>query len=210
MVPRRTIMDGRMRIESPTFEWYVGMPVEATLQHLVVGMFEKREFYIEREENRFVIEQVETLPEPNWDRRMKFRLLSPLTSSVTVEREGRLMPHYLRADDPRLSDALRANIINKYRSLFCRSDCQSDQLSDTAFNCVLDEKFIADRGGPQKISKLITVKQGRPDETRVRGFMCPITIEGNPELIKLAYESGLGEKNSMGFGMLETETRTKP
>lgn len=40
--------------------------------------------------------------------------------------------------------------------------------------------------------------------------MCPITIEGNPELIKLAYESGLGEKNSMGFGMLETETRTKP
>jgi CRISPR-associated endoribonuclease Cas6 len=33
--------------------------------------------------------------------------------------------------------------------------------------------------------------------------MCPITIEGNPELIRLAYESGLGEKNSMGFGMLE-------
>jgi CRISPR-associated endoribonuclease Cas6 len=30
-----------------------------------------------------------------------------------------------------------------------------------------------------------------------------LTIEGNPELIKLAYDSGLGEKGSMGFGMLE-------
>jgi CRISPR-associated protein, Cas6 family len=33
--------------------------------------------------------------------------------------------------------------------------------------------------------------------------MCPLTIEGNPDLIKLAYESGLGEKNSLGFGMIE-------
>ena len=88
------------------------------------------------------------------------------------------------------------NILNKYLSLY-------DQEPDDAdFGCTLDEKFIADRGGPQKISKLITIKQGRSDETKVRGFMCPLTIEGNPELIKLAYESGLGEKNSLGFGML--------
>jgi CRISPR-associated endoribonuclease Cas6 len=38
---------------------------------------------------------------------------------------------------------------------------------------------------------------------KLRGFMCPLTIEGNPALIALAYESGLGEKNSMGFGMIE-------
>ncbi|MBI4810670.1 MAG: CRISPR-associated endoribonuclease Cas6, partial [Ignavibacteriales bacterium] len=53
------------------------------------------------------------------------------------------------------------------------------------------------------ISKLITIKEGHKEETRVRGFMCPITIEGNPELIKLAYECGLGEKGSLGFGMIE-------
>jgi CRISPR-associated endoribonuclease Cas6 len=55
------------------------------------------------------------------------------------------------------------------------------------------------------ISKLITIKQGREDETKVRGFMCPLKIEGNPALIALAYESGLGEKNSLGFGMLELQ-----
>ncbi|MER3523977.1 MAG: hypothetical protein C4326_07890 [Ignavibacteria bacterium] len=53
------------------------------------------------------------------------------------------------------------------------------------------------------VSKLITIQQGHDDETKVRGFMCPLMIKGNPELIRLAYESGLGEKGSLGFGFIE-------
>ena len=197
-VPERKIENGRLRILSPTVTWYVSMPVEQSLQHLVVGMFEKREFYIEREENRFVIEQVETLPEPKWGRRMTFRMLSPVTVSTMHERNGRLLPEYLLANDERLADLSRQNILNKYRSLY------GNEPEDTEFVCTLDNEFITRRGGPEKISKLITIKEGRPDETKVRGFMCPLHIEGNPALIALAYESGLGEKNSLGFGMLET------
>ena len=197
-IARRRINNGMLQILSPTIEWYITMPVEASLQHLVVGIFENREFYIEREENRFVVEQVETLPDPRWERRMRFRLLSPLSSSVTVEKNGKLMPYYLLAGDPRLNEALRINLLNKFRSLYDREP------EDTELVCTLDNEFIAGRGGSEKISKLITIKQGRPDETRVRGFMCPLTLDGNPELIALAYESGLGEKNSLGFGMLET------
>ena len=33
--------------------------------------------------------------------------------------------------------------------------------------------------------------------------MYPIILEGNPEQIKLAYKSELGENGSMGIGMLE-------
>ncbi|MBM4160739.1 MAG: CRISPR-associated endoribonuclease Cas6 [Ignavibacteria bacterium] len=214
-VPQRRIVDGRLEIHSPVIEWFVAMPVEELLQHLVLGMFEKREFFIEREENRFAVEQVETMPEPEWRRRMAFRMLSPLTVSVPEDRyegslhqrspdaEGnlhrnhRVIPHYLRPDDPRLAEALRSNILNKYASLY------GSQPADAEFRCELDQIFIARRGGPEKVSKLITIKAGCSGETRVRGFMCPVTIEGNPELIKLAYESGLGEKGSLGFGMLE-------
>lgn len=224
LVAQRTIRNGHLIIHSPAVDWYVDMPVEATLQHLVVGIFEKQELYIEREENRFFVESVETLPEPDWTRRMKFRMLSPLTVSVPedeasfqpeskvsfipgVERrrrkpssilpQRRIIPHYLRPNDTRLSEALRANILNKHASLF------ASEPDDKEFCCTLDEKFITQRGGPDRISKLITIKEGHPDETRVRGFMCPLTIEGNPQLIKLAYESGLGEKGSLGFGMIE-------
>jgi len=187
----------RLRILSPVIRWYISMPIDETLQHIVIGIFEKQEFYIDREYNRFIVEQVETLPEPQWERKMKFRMLSPVSVSVPEEREGRLMAHYLRADDPRVSEALRKNIINKYRSIY------RDDLHDTEFNSELDMEYIARRGGPERISKLITIKEGKSDETKIRGFLCPLTIEGNPDLIKLAYESGLGEKNSLGFGMIE-------
>jgi CRISPR-associated endoribonuclease Cas6 len=219
-VPKRRIWHEQLHIFSPLVTWYISMPVEQSLQHLVAGMFEKREFYIEREENKFTVEQVETMPEPKWKKWMKFRLVSPLTVSTTHERNGRVLPEYLLANDERLSDLLRQNILNKYRSLYgaepkASSDSESSVMKDArlpvgqAFTCLLDQKFIADHGGPKKISNLITIKEGRTDQTKVRAFMCPIVLKGNPELIKLAYESGLGEKNSLGFGMLKVRTSTK-
>lgn len=113
---------------------------------------------------------------------MKFRMLSPVTVSVPDEKNGKFGPHYLRYDDPRLGDCLRTNTVNKFASL-CGSKPE-----DTTFECTLDSKFIeeAEKKG-RKISRLVTIKKGRADETQVRGFMCPVTIEGNPELIKLAY-----------------------
>lgn len=196
-IPQRKIYNSSIKILSSTVDWYVSMPVEESVQHLVTGIFERREFFIGDEENRFVVEQVETLPDPPWERTMKFRMLSPVTVSVPEDRNGKYMPHYLQPDDPHLNEALRKNILNKYLSLY------NHLPSDSDFLCTLDKKFISDRGGITKITKLITIKEGRHDETKVRGFMCPIAIEGNPDLIKLTYESGLGEKGSMGFGMIE-------
>lgn len=197
IIPKRKIYGSLIKIISPEIHWLISMPVEESLKHLVIGIFEKQKFYVEKEENTFTVIQVEVVPSPQWQERMNFRMISPLTVSVPEERNGKFIPHYLRPFDERLNDTLRKNILNKYKSL------NGTLPENTNFDCYLDEKFILDRGGPEKISKLITVKEGKGGETKVRGFMCPITIEGNPELIKLAYESGLGEKGSMGFGMLE-------
>lgn len=198
VVPQRRIINGRLIIESPRIDWYVSMPVEKSLEHLVIGIFEKKELYIEQKECRFVVDQVEILPEPSWTRQMKFRMMSPTTASTQDVHNGSLGIHYLTQDDNRIESALQKNIINKYISLYGQPP------EDTEFRCTFDEKFIENmsRKG-KKITKLITIKEGHEEESKVRGFLCPVTIEGNPQLIKLAYESGLGEKNSMGFGMLE-------
>lgn len=189
---------GMMRINSPEVEWYVSMPIEEALQHFVVGIFENQELYLDREYNRFLVEQVETLPEPSWKERMSFTMLSPTTVSVPDVRNGRFGARYLFHDDPQLSESLRRNILHKYESLYGKEP------DDTSFRCTLDEEFISDREQKgKKISRLITIKEEQADETRVRGFMCPLTVEGNPDLIRLAYNSGLGEKNSLGFGFLE-------
>lgn len=107
-------------------------------------------------------------------------------------------PSYILPDDPLLSDLLRANILNKYISLY------GHEPEDTRFVCTLDQDYVQRKNVEGKrITQLITIKEGRTEETRVRGFMCPFTLEGNPDLIRLAYESGLGEKNAMGFGMMD-------
>ncbi len=201
LLPRQSRVDtrqGRLLILSPDVEWYVSMPVEQSLQHLVTGMFEKREFFIESEASRFTVEQVETLPDPQWQRCLTFTMLSPTTVSTMHERNGKVQPYYLRPDDERLADALRKNILNKYRSL------HDHEPVDTEFRCTLDRSYIERQTAKgRRITQKITVKEGRTDASEVIGFTCPLTIEGNPELIALVYESGLGEKNSLGFGMLE-------
>ncbi|MFH0988530.1 MAG: CRISPR-associated endoribonuclease Cas6 [bacterium] len=185
-------------INGSAMHWYISMPVEKSLQHLVIGMFESREFYIGNKVNRFAIHSVASVSDPQWQRGMKFKLLSPVTVSTMKEHNGKLQPHYLLPDDGRLGELLRSNIINKYISLY------GEEPDDTEFTCTLDQRYIERKqAAGKRITTLTTIKQGLPEETRVRGFMCPLTIEGNPGLIRLAYESGLGEKGSMGFGMME-------
>jgi len=194
------VVGEEIHINGGNILWYIGMPIEESLQHLVAGLFEWRECFIGREENKFSIEQVETLPDPIWTQRMKFRTLSPVTVSVPEERNGKLTPRYLKADDPQLSESLRLNVLHRYESLY------GELPSDTEFCCTTDAEYIARRGGADRVSKLVTIKKGLPEETKVRGFRCPVTLEGSVELIKLSYDSGLGEKGSMGFGMLEVTT----
>lgn len=177
--------------------WYVSMPIDDGVKHLVTGMFEQQRIYIEEKSAELVVHTVEILPEPSWERKMHFRMLSALTISVPVEYNGKLSPRYLHVDDSHLNTALRQNILRRYEALY------GTVPDDTEFHCTFDEAYIAKRGGPSKITKLVTIKKGLPDETKVRGFVCPLTIEGNPQLIRLAYESGLGEKGSMGFGMID-------
>ncbi len=168
-------------------------------------MFEKREFFIGREIYKFIIQQIEILPDPAFTSPMKFKTLSPITVSVAEDDiksvdnsdKKKIIARYLKADDPKLSNALRTNLLLRYEALYNRKPESDD------FRCLTDEEYIRKRGGVDRVSKLVTIKQDTPEETKVRGFRCPVTLEGNTELIKLAYDSGLGEKGSMGFGMID-------
>ncbi|MEM5807150.1 MAG: CRISPR-associated endoribonuclease Cas6, partial [Candidatus Aenigmatarchaeota archaeon] len=189
-------------LDDQRVNWYVDVSIEETIRHLIIGMFEKQEFFIQHPEERFVVRNVELLPEPAFCQKMAFRVLSPVTVAQPVTAEGKLRARYLMPGDQELSEALRKNILERYSALY------GSVPDDTTFIVTPDWKYIEKRGGVQKVSKLITIKESTREETKVRGFVCPLTIEGNPALIKLAYESGLGEKGSMGFGMIEVVSQT--
>jgi CRISPR-associated endoribonuclease Cas6 len=65
----------------------------------------------------------------------------------------------------------------------------------------LNFAFRVLNGDPKPV--LIRIKTGTLEETRIKGYMCRFVI-GLPEvLMKLMYESGIGEKGSLGFGMVK-------
>jgi CRISPR-associated endoribonuclease Cas6 len=168
------------------------------VQSLVVGLFVSKTLTIANRNlcARFLVTRVEMVKKPIFHPRTKFVCLSPFVVSSMREKDGVLTTHYLRPDDPNLSESIRKNLIRKY-GLIHRSSLQDDRLT-----AELDQEYIARRGGITRISKLISIKEGTDEETKVYAIQSPLTLEGSSELMEIAYESGIGAKNSVGFGML--------
>jgi len=171
----------------------VGSPMlEEFVQNFVLGLFETAEISIGGAgwHAAFQVERVETLPRPEFKERMRFKCLSPISASTMVERDGKLQIAYYRHDTPGLSEALRKNLLQKYQLVHGRLP----ENPELAFR-------FEKRDRPR--SKLIVIKEGTPEETKRKAFESYFTFTGSTELMRTAWECGLGEENSMGFGMVE-------
>ncbi|MFQ5649519.1 MAG: CRISPR-associated endoribonuclease Cas6 [bacterium] len=171
----------------------IGSPMlDEFVQNFVLGLFDACEITIAAHGLRaqFTVEGVETLAVPEFEHTMRFKCLSPITASTMVDRQGRKQIHYYRPDDAGLPEALRQNLLQKYEIIHARPP----------ENSALTFRFEASDRPRQK---LITIKQGTPEETRVACFESYFTLAGSPALMQTAWECGLGERGSQGFGMVE-------
>ncbi len=146
---------------------------------------------------KFKIHNVIKIPPPFFIHDMKYIALSPIVSSIVRESEdGKKSIYFFKPGDKDLTYQLKKNLISKYSLIYRQNYNEIIHLN-------LDFDYINRYGGSKKITKLITIKEGEDDETKVRGFVCPIEISANPKMQKIVYECGLGERNSMGFGMVD-------
>ena len=177
--------------------------LEDFIQHFVIGLFENQKIEIGGRNTitRFAIESVETVALPEFKPHQKFRCLSPVVISGKHLYDERLQEYYLRADDPDLSNAIKKNLTKKYELIFQKS------IDDDNFEFVLDRDYITRRGGIHKISKLITIKENIKNEaTKIKCFESPFTLSAKRELMNIAWECGIGQRNSLGFGMVDLVT----
>lgn len=188
----------RIILLSPNVNLFVSSPlIDSFIQNFVIGTFEKQTLEITSPvaATKFSIRQIETLPEPNFNDEMKFILLSPLVLSTKKEFNGALKQYYLRANDTAdINRVLTNNLINKYAVAY------NSKLKVGELNLMWDDTYL--RTHP-RITKKITIDENGESPIDVIGLQAPFTITGDQRLIKLGYECGFGEKNSMGFGMAE-------
>lgn len=171
----------------------VGSPMlEEFVQNFVLGLFETAEIPIGGPgwHAAFQVEQVETLPVPDFKERMRFKCLSPFSVSRPVEINGTLKPEYLLPDDSQLSERLQNNLLEKHTLI------HGTPPANMSFSLQFEK-----RDRPK--TKMIAIKEGREDQTNRRAIESHFTATGSLELMQTAWECGLGEAGAMGFGMVE-------
>lgn len=182
------------------WRFQIASPMDNTfVQNFVLGLFEAQNIVIAGRGLRaeFVIELVETLSQPEFADAMRFKCLSPITASTPREFDGKPAGiRYYAPDDPDLSEAIRKNLLQKHEIIH-KAPPADDRLQ---FN--LEEK-------DHPKSKLITIKEGTPQETKIKAFETYFTLKGSPELMQTAWQCGIGEHNAQGFGMIDLVTYGK-
>jgi CRISPR-associated endoribonuclease Cas6 len=118
-----------------------------------------------------------------------YRLITP----VTISRRSKEEIKYLTPKNRETGLALAENLLEKHEVL------TGERLPNDAVTLRADMEYLA--RAPHTM-KVVTIREGMPDETRLRGFIAPIKINGDPRLIRTAFACGIGERNSLGFGLL--------
>ncbi len=189
----------RLAIYSGRAELVLSFFIETAVENFIIGLFQNQRFEIGDRKSQacFEVQSVERLADPEFSPWMTFRTLSPLCLSRSDP--DRKHAIYLHPGEAGYADYLFNNLLYKYLST---------KEPGTAF-----EKLKARMEAQQPFSleildepksRLMRIKAGHPEETRVRGYHYRFRISAPPELLALGYHAGFGEKNSMGFGCVES------
>lgn len=200
------IQNSSIKLLSPSAYLLISSPlVDDFIQNFVIGTFESQKIEITSPTTKtiFSINQVESLPGINFQDEMKFELLSPMILSTKKIHNGKLKQYYLRYYDDidELNRVLNDNLKNKYET------ATGNNAEDKELLFSWDQAFIKKADSKNKrLTKKQTIKEGTPEETQVIGNLIPFAIKGDIDLIKVGYECGFGEKNSLGFGYTDLDT----
>ena len=186
MAKRRQIRGDEIQFRSP-LTWFVSSSQQPFMDNFAAALMQTGVLQIDRQ--RLEIQEVEILPQPRFSTQMSFRCLSPVTMSTVRDRCGTLSKHYCLPDDPEFSELVRQNLIRKYQAV------NRHPPSDKSFAMTFDTAYIAQKEG--RVTRLVDYKG-----VKIRGVVSPFHVIGTPDLIRIGYECGFGDKNSAGFGMV--------
>ncbi len=184
-------LEGKMIIVNGDANFYFSAPVETNLVKVfVAGVLKKAQFELCFDENnvKFFISSIEIQENEIIENKIKYKTISPVSVSIQQIEDNKKKIKYLTPGDEIFSAQIEKNLLKKYKLI--KGENYTEYLK-----VKIAENFVK--------SKLISIKEGKNGGIKVKGYMCNLLIEATPEMQKVAYYCGIGEKNSLGFGMIE-------
>lgn len=178
-------VEGRRKLFFPWgFSFCFATPRHEILENLIKEALLRRSVDLMGQE--VFLNRVEVCPEATLQRTLFLRFLSPVTVYRTREEDGKRKTHFFSPTDAEFGRLLLENARKKY---FLVSGRNADQLEFT----ISPYRFSPER------NKAVVLFKGTP----IVGWTGVFRMEGDPELLEVTYQAGLGNKNSAGFGMWE-------
>ena len=184
-IPQRKMVKDGILSKNGKLNFYLSSPNNLLIKNLVSGFVDDLEIKFKNE--KLTVEKIEALKTPNFSEKSEFKTISPINIRDMQEIDGELKRIDLAPSD-KFFKGIENNLIKKY--------CIFNDIEST------DKKIKVYSEMANVKRKRITIPKG-PDTTYHRAYMMDLILEGDMDLIEFAYDVGLGEKNSMGFGMIK-------
>lgn len=184
-IPKRRIVKDGIIAKDGVISFYISSPNDFLIKSLVDGFLEDLEISFQNQ--KLTIQKIEALKTPEFSSKSEFKTLAPIIVRTKKEIDGELKIWDLAPSD-KFFKSLKNNLIKKYIKF------NNLTKTDKKINIYSDMNFVK--------RKRISINKGNVT-THHRAYMMDLILEGDLDLIEFAYDVGIGEKNSMGFGMVK-------
>ena len=165
---------------------YITSPVREIMQHLVDFLLLNRDIRLLN--HNLVIQNAFALSAKFEDGEELFKCITPIV--LSTRSDDHKTPFYLRAyqDPVKFNEFLTRNAREKFR-IFSGEE--------SSVSVTVDSDYL-ERTGRKSNMRIKII-----EDIEVFGSLVPVKISGTGEEIAFLYDTGIGEKNSLGMGMIE-------
>ncbi|WP_018963750.1 CRISPR-associated endoribonuclease Cas6 [Coprothermobacter platensis] len=173
-----------------TMTFYFSSSLLPLVEDFVQNAFTKEEIRLGG--NNILLTQCEIMPDPPAKQKITIRMESPLTVYDSFSKNGKVFTHYYAPVDSQAKILVEENAKSKYAAtqVALGNSIHENAFNDMHlsiepkhFNIIRDKKLVYFKG---KV---------------IEGYTGYYLLQGNPELIKITYDCGLGASTSQGFGV---------
>lgn len=169
---------------SPPVKFIISSPREEILQNLTEGLFKKQHLNLNQKE--VIIQSVNVFPKPSFNTCVEIKMLSPMTIYSTLSKsDGTKKTYYYSPFEQEFNMLLKENLKKKYKLIYGYLPKKFDFKITPLRVRPTDEKIIIYKN------------------TVIKAWMGIYKLQGTKRILELAYDCGLGCKNSQGFGCFD-------
>ena len=172
--------NGKPLIFDKEAHFYLGSPILRILEYVANESLKRG--VLRLGSNQVYLKAIEVEKEPIFTDRVRIKMLSPMTiRSTLLTGDGRKKSYYYNPHESEFSELMARNLEKKYALVYKQS--VEGKLKITPLGKNRERILKGDR------------------DFIIKAWDGYYELQGTPELIQLSYNTGLGEKNSLGLGM---------